>query len=69
MAGSIIDVLTHPEIMAKAKETFKAEVAGATYRSLLPEGQKPDITANAEEMAKYRDIFKAQYFKGEIKFQ
>ena len=69
MVGSVIDVLTHPEILAKAKETFKTEVAGSTYKSLLPPNQKPDTTMNEAEMAKYRDQQRAQYFKGEIKFK
>ncbi len=69
MAGSIIDVLTNPDVLAKAKQTFAEEVAGATYRSLLPEGQKPPLDLNTDEMAKYRDAMKPHYFKGEIHFK
>jgi aminobenzoyl-glutamate utilization protein B len=69
MAGSIIDLLTKPELLAKAKETFKQEVAGSTYRSLLPENQKPPLGLNVDEMAKYRDQMKPHYLKAEIHFK
>ena len=69
MAGSIIDLLTHPAILAKAKETFKEEIAGATYRSLLPPDQKPPVELNAAEMAKYRDLMKPHYLKADIHFK
>ncbi len=69
VVGSIIDVLTHPEILAKAQETFKAEVAGSTYRPLLPADARPLINENAAEMAQYREKMQPFYFKGEIKFK
>lgn len=69
MAGSIIDLLTKPDLLAKAKETFKAEVAGSTYRSLLPPDQKPPVDLNADEMAKYRDQMRSHYLRVEINFK
>jgi aminobenzoyl-glutamate utilization protein B len=69
LAGSTVDLLTKPELLAKAKETFKKEVAGATYRPLLPPDQKPPVTLNVEEMAKYRDEMKKHYLHPEIQFK
>jgi aminobenzoyl-glutamate utilization protein B len=69
MAGSIIDILTKPDVLAKAKETFKQEVAGATYRSLLPDSQKPPVGMNADEMAKFRPLMKPHYATAEIHFK
>ncbi|MGE5246255.1 MAG: amidohydrolase [Betaproteobacteria bacterium] len=69
MAGSIIDVLTKPEVLARAKESFAQEVAGSTYRSLLPAGQKPPVELNAAEMAKFRDAMKPHYLREEIHFR
>ncbi len=69
MAGSIIDLITRPELLARAKETFAQEVAGSTYRSLLPSGQKPPVDLNAAEMAKYRELMKPHYVKEEIHFR
>jgi aminobenzoyl-glutamate utilization protein B len=69
LAGSMVDLLTRPELLAKAKETFKKEVAGATYRPLLPPDQKPPLTLNAEEMAKYRNQMKPHYSLAPIQFR
>jgi len=69
MAASVIDLLTKPEVLAKAKETFKQEVAGSTYRSLLPPDQKPPLELNAADMAKYREQMKPFYLKTPIQFK
>jgi aminobenzoyl-glutamate utilization protein B len=69
MAGSIVDVLTNPDVLAKAKATFAEEVAGSTYRSLLPPDQKPPVDLNAAEMAKFREAMTAHYLTGEIHFR
>jgi aminobenzoyl-glutamate utilization protein B len=69
MAGSVIDLLTQPALLAKAKETFAEEVAGSTYTSLLPPDQKPPVDLNAEEMAKYRGELRRHYAATEIKFR
>ena len=69
MAGAVIDLLTHPELLARAKETFRKEVQGSTYRSLLPADQKPPVDLNLDEMAKYRDQMKAHYLKVQIQFR
>jgi len=69
MAGSIIDVLTKPDVLARAKATFAEEVAGATYRPLLPADQKPPVSLNADEMAKFRDAMRPHYFTGAIRFR
>ncbi len=69
MAGSIIDLLTKPEILARAKATFAEEVAGATYRPLLPAGQKPPVSMNADEMARYREAMRPHYLTVPIRFR
>lgn len=69
LAGSMIDILSKPELLAKAKATFAKEVAGATYKPLLPADQKPPLTMNEAEMAKYREQMKAFYPKWQIRFK
>lgn len=69
MAGSVIDLLVRPEILVEARETFAQEVAGSTYRSLLPPDQKPPISLNAEEMAKYREKMRPSYLNVPIRFK
>jgi len=69
VAGSIIDVLTKPDVLERAKATFAEEIAGATYRPLLPAGQKPPVSLNADEMAKFREAMRPHYFTGAIRFR
>jgi aminobenzoyl-glutamate utilization protein B len=69
MAGSVIDLLTHPELLQKAKETFAQEVAGSNYVPLLPPDKKPPVDMNADEMAKYREAMKAHYPNAPIHFK
>jgi aminobenzoyl-glutamate utilization protein B len=69
LAGSIVDLLTRPELLAKAQETFKAEVAGSPYRSLLPPDQKPPVDLNVDEMARYRGQMKPHYLQTSIQFK
>ena len=69
LAGSMVDLLTKPELMAKAKETFKKEVGNSQYKPLLPMDQKPPLTMNVEEMAKYRDLMKPHYLLAPINFK
>jgi hypothetical protein len=67
MAGSVIDLLVRPEILAKARETFAGEVAGSTYRSLLPPDQKPSVDLNAEEMARLREQMRPSYLRDPVR--
>jgi aminobenzoyl-glutamate utilization protein B len=69
MAGSVVDLLTQPDLLLKAKETFSQEVEGSTYRPLLPPGQKPPIGLNAAEMAKHREAMQAHYLRVPIQFK
>lgn len=69
LAGSMIDALTKPEIVAKAKETFRQETGGTAYKPLLPMDQKPPLTLNEQEMAKYRDQMKKFYLNVPIDFK
>jgi len=69
VAGSIIDVLTKPDVLARARATFAEEVAGSTYRPLLPADQKPPVALNADEMAKYREAMQAHYLTVPIRFR
>ena len=69
MAGSVIDLLSRPELLPAAKASFQKEVEGSSYRSLLPPGQKPPVDLNAEETARFRDLMKPRYLKVPIRFK
>ncbi|MGI6574927.1 MAG: amidohydrolase [bacterium] len=69
LAGSIIDLLTHPELVEKAKATLKEEIGDVVYKSLLPPDSKPPIHLNKEIMDKYRPLLEKFYLNDPIEFK
>ena len=68
LAGSVIDILLDPSIIARAKETFRDETGDVTYKSLIPDDQKPPVDFNRAEMEKWRDRMRAHYVKEKVEF-
>src|SRR5215470_6453044 len=54
LAASIIDLMTTPELLQKARAEFEVESKKTPYFSLLPPDAKPDLDLNRVEMEKYR---------------
>lgn len=54
LAASIIDLLTAPELLQKARAEFEVESKKTPYFSLVPPDAKPDLGLNRGEMEKYR---------------
>jgi hypothetical protein len=46
MAASILECLKDPAIVEEAKRTFKEELGGVEYKSMLPPDQKPPVDLN-----------------------
>jgi aminobenzoyl-glutamate utilization protein B len=63
MAASIIECCKNPAVVAEAKRTFKEEIAGVEYRSMLPRDQKPPVELNRVMMDKYRPLLEPHYVK------
>lgn len=63
MACSVIEFFQSPALVARAKETFAAEVGGQPYRPLLPGSQKPPADLNKAVMDKYRPLMEPHYVK------
>jgi aminobenzoyl-glutamate utilization protein B len=68
MAASIVECFSKPGVVDEAKRTFKEELGGAEYRSLLPPGQKPPVTLNRATMEKFRPLMAAHYLKEKPEF-
>jgi aminobenzoyl-glutamate utilization protein B len=68
MAATVIDVLRDPSIAASARTTFKAELGDATYRSLLPAGQRPPEHLNEAVMTKWRPLMESSYITATPQF-
>jgi aminobenzoyl-glutamate utilization protein B len=61
LAASIIDLLTSPELLQKARAEFEVESKKTPYFSLLPPDAKPDVELNRTEMEKYRPDMRKLY--------
>jgi aminobenzoyl-glutamate utilization protein B len=69
LAGSMIDVLENPELVAEAKATFKEEIAGTEYVSLMPPDQKAPTFLNKEKAARWKPLLEPFYLREEIVFK
>jgi aminobenzoyl-glutamate utilization protein B len=61
LAASIIDLLTTPELLQKARAEFETESKKTPYFSLVPPDAKPDVDLNRADMEKYRPEMKKFY--------
>jgi aminobenzoyl-glutamate utilization protein B len=61
LAASIIDLLTSPELIQKARAELDVESKKTPYFSLLPPDTKPDLELNRAEMEKYRADMRKLY--------
>jgi aminobenzoyl-glutamate utilization protein B len=68
MAASIIECFKNPAIVDEAKRTFKQELGGVEYRSLLPPGQKPPLGLNRDMQARFRPLLEPHYVKERPRF-
>jgi aminobenzoyl-glutamate utilization protein B len=54
LAASILDLMTSPQLLEKARAEFEVESKKTPYFSVLPSDAKPDVAMNRAEMEKYR---------------
>jgi aminobenzoyl-glutamate utilization protein B len=68
LAASIIDLLTSPQLLQKARAEFEVESKSTPYFSLLPPDAKPDLALNRAEMEKYRAEMRKSYLSKTPRF-
>jgi aminobenzoyl-glutamate utilization protein B len=68
LAASIIDLLTSPELLQKARAELEVESKRTPYFSLLPADAKPDLELNRIEMEKYRADMRKTYLNKTPRF-
>src|SRR5882762_6660776 len=61
LAASIIDLLTSPELLERARAEFLVESRKTPYFSLLPDETNPPLDLNRAEMEKYRPEMRKFY--------
>src|SRR5882724_2588862 len=68
LAASVIDLMTSPELLQKARAEFEVESKKTPYFSLLPADTKPDLELNRIEMEKYRADMRKFYLSKTPRF-
>ena len=54
LAASIIDLMTTPDLLEKARAEFEIKSKQTPYFSLVPPDAKPDVDMNSADMEKFR---------------
>ncbi len=68
LAASIIDLLTSPELLQKARAEFEVESKRTPYFSLLPPDATPPVELNRAEMEKFRPQMRKFYLANTPRF-
>ena len=61
LAATVLDLLTDPELLKRARAQFAQDTAQTKYVSMLPAGAKPPIEMNRAMMEKYRPEMRKLY--------
>ena len=69
LAASIIDLMSSPELLSKARAEFEIEAKKVPYFSLLPADVQPPLDLNRAEMEKYRPEMRKFYLNKTVRFQ
>lgn len=69
LAASLLDLLTSPGLLQKAKVQFEEDTKETKYFSLLPPDAKPPLDLNREMMEKYRPEMRKFYLNEKSQFK
>src|SRR5262249_6377151 len=62
-AAAVVECFANPAVVAEAARTFKDEIAGVEYKSMLPPPPKAPPDLNRAIMDKYRPAMAQHYLK------
>ncbi len=68
LAASLIDLLSTPALIAKAREQFQQDTKDTPYFSLLPAQAKPPLELNRETMERFRPEMRKHYLNKKPRF-
>ena len=68
LAGSVLDLLTDPEVLQKAREEFQKATKDTPYFSLLPADARPPLDLNRDIMDRYRPEMRKHYINDKPRF-
>jgi aminobenzoyl-glutamate utilization protein B len=63
LAATVVDLLSDPALVQRAKDTFAVEIGDVTYRPLISADQKPPLDLNREMMESFRPAMRENYVK------
>jgi aminobenzoyl-glutamate utilization protein B len=69
LAGTILDLLTRPELVKAARAEFEKQTAEMKYFPVLPADAKPPLDLNKEMMDRYRPAMRQFYLDKPVKFE
>ena len=69
LAGSILDLMSSPALLQKARAEFEVESKTVPYFSLLPPEAQPPLDLNRVEMEKYRSEMRKSYLNRTVRLQ
>jgi len=69
LAASIIDLMTTPELLQKARAEFEIESKKTPYFPVLPPDAQPPLDLNHADMEKYRPEMRKLYLNKTPRFQ
>src|SRR5262245_19689294 len=67
-AAAVVECFSNPAVVAEARRTFKEELGGVEYKSMLPAVQKPPLDLNRSIMDKYRPEMTKPYLRDSLEF-
>ena len=67
-AAAVVECFANPAVVVEAKRTFKEELGGIEYKSMLPAEQKPPVELNRTIMDKFRPEMRKHYLKEKPEF-
>jgi aminobenzoyl-glutamate utilization protein B len=68
-AAAVTECFSNPAVVEEAKRTFKAELGGVVYKSMLPPNQKPPVDLNRATMEKFRPAMEKHYLNAIPEFR
>jgi aminobenzoyl-glutamate utilization protein B len=69
LAGTILDLLTKPELVQAARAEFAKRTEEMKYFAVLPADAKPPLDLNKETMDHYRPAMRQFYLDKPVKFE
>jgi aminobenzoyl-glutamate utilization protein B len=69
LAGTILDLLARPELVAAARAEFDKQTSEMKYFAVLPADAKPPLDLNKETMDRYRPAMRQFYLDKPVRFE